>query len=158
MGTDFTTCSLCPQRLPDFWYFQCHTIFPRFRSSCYLIRDNLPRTPSSSTTTRSPCKHLISRLHSADKEFIVIKADLRRKQKDIYDQKIRFLTISHDKLVYIRKEPLSIYQVVPHISLDILMAHIWSQGILTKGPICSFLSTFLLAKHCSTQLTLGKLW
>ena len=37
----------------------------------------------------------------------MIKADLRRKQKDIYDQKARFLNIPVGKVVYICKEPPS---------------------------------------------------
>ena len=49
-------------------------------------------------------KHLISRLQTAHKEFTEIKADLRRRQKDLYDQKARFLSIPD---VYVRKEPPS---------------------------------------------------
>ena len=52
-------------------------------------------------------KHLISRLQTAHKDFIEIKADLRRKQKDLYDQKTRFLSISDGKVVYVHKEPQS---------------------------------------------------
>ena len=37
----------------------------------------------------------------------MIKADLLCKQKDIYDQKARFLNIPDGKVVYIRKEPPS---------------------------------------------------
>ena len=52
-------------------------------------------------------KHLITQLQSAHKDFTAIKADLRRKQKDLYDQKARFLSIPDGKVVYVRKEPPS---------------------------------------------------
>ena len=52
-------------------------------------------------------KHLISRLQTARKEFTEIKVDLRRRQKDLYDQKARFLSIPDGKVVYVRKEPPS---------------------------------------------------
>ena len=52
-------------------------------------------------------KHLIARLQSVHKDFTAIKADLRRKEKDLYDQKARFLSIPDGKVVYVRKEPPS---------------------------------------------------
>ena len=52
-------------------------------------------------------KHLIAQLQSAHKDFTAIKADLRRKQKDLYHRKARFLSIPDGKEVYVRKEPPS---------------------------------------------------
>ena len=52
-------------------------------------------------------KHLIARLQAAHKDFTEIKADLHRKQKDLYDQKARFLSIPDGKVIYVRKEPPS---------------------------------------------------
>ena len=37
--------------------------------------------------------------------FTIIKSDLRRHQKEVYDGKARFMAIPPGKLVYIRKEP-----------------------------------------------------
>ena len=52
-------------------------------------------------------KHLISWLQSAHNDFTAIKADLHRKQKDLYDQKARFFSFPDGKVVYVRKEPPS---------------------------------------------------
>ena len=52
-------------------------------------------------------KHLVARLQTSHKDFTEIKADLHRKQKDLYDQKARFLSIPDGKVVYVRKEPPS---------------------------------------------------
>ena len=52
-------------------------------------------------------KHLISKLQTAHNDFTEIKADLRHKQKDLYDQKAHFLSILDGKVVYVRKEPPS---------------------------------------------------
>ena len=52
-------------------------------------------------------KHLVARLQTAHKDFTEIKADLHHKQKHLYDQKARFLSIPDGKVVYVHKEPLS---------------------------------------------------
>ena len=46
-------------------------------------------------------------LQDSHKDFTEIKADLHRKQKDLYDQKARFLSIPDGKVIYVRKEPPS---------------------------------------------------
>ena len=52
-------------------------------------------------------KHLVAGLQTAHKDFTEIKADLHHKQKDLYDQKARFLSILDGKVVYVGKEPPS---------------------------------------------------
>ena len=50
-------------------------------------------------------KHMLSRMQIAHHRFTIIKSDLRRHQKEVYDPKARFLAIPPGKFVYIRKEP-----------------------------------------------------
>ena len=63
--------------------------------------------PTVSLTRRQEYFVKNNRLQTAHKEFIEIKADLHRRQKDLYDQKARFLSIPDGKVVYVRKEPPS---------------------------------------------------
>ena len=48
---------------------------------------------------------MLSRMQTAHHRFTIIKSDLRRHQKEVYDRKARFLAIPPGKVVYIRKEP-----------------------------------------------------
>ena len=48
---------------------------------------------------------MLFRLQIAYHRFTIIKSDLRRHQKEVFDCKARFLAIPPSKLVYIRKEP-----------------------------------------------------
>ena len=50
-------------------------------------------------------KLMLSRMQIAHQRFTVIKSDIRHHQKEVYDQKARFLVIPPGKVVYIRKEP-----------------------------------------------------
>ena len=50
-------------------------------------------------------KHMLSRMQIAHQRFTVIKSDICRHQKAIYDRKARFLAIPPGKVVYIRKGP-----------------------------------------------------
>ena len=51
-------------------------------------------------------KHMmLSRMQIAHHRFTIIKSDLRRHQKEVYDRKARFLAIPPGKVVYICKEP-----------------------------------------------------
>ena len=58
---------------------------------------------------------------------------------------------------YLSQIKLQLQQPVPYLMMY-FSPQGWSRGILTKGPICSLLGTFLLANCCSIQLTLKKLW
>ena len=71
----------------------------------------------------------------------MIKADLRCKQKDVYDQKARFLTIPDGKVVYIRKEPHS------HLSghATSLISHFDGPYLVTGHPYQR--SDLLTLKH-----------
>ena len=50
-------------------------------------------------------KHMLSRIQVAHQRFPVIKSDICRHQKAVYDRKAHFLAIPPGKVVYIRKEP-----------------------------------------------------
>ena len=50
-------------------------------------------------------KHMLSRMQIVHHRFTIIKSDLRRHQKEVYDRKARFLAIPPGQVVYIRKEP-----------------------------------------------------
>ena len=50
-------------------------------------------------------KHIVSRLTDAHKKFNQVKADLRRRQRDVYDTKARHLAIPDRKVVYMHKIP-----------------------------------------------------
>ena len=47
---------------------------------------------------------MLSHMKLVHTRFSDIKSDLRRRQKDIYDRKARFLSVPNGKVVYIRKE------------------------------------------------------
>ena len=49
-------------------------------------------------------KHIISRMADAHRQFSQIKADLRRQQHDIYNEKARIISIPDGKIVYIRND------------------------------------------------------
>ena len=103
MGTVFTTCSLCPQ----FRVLLTFTIFPCFGSHVTSLETISLQLPVHPLPPDHYARHLISRLQTAHKEFTEIKADLRHRQKDLYDQKARFLSIPGGKVVYVQKEPSS---------------------------------------------------
>ena len=48
-------------------------------------------------------KHMLSRMQIAHHRFTIIKSDLSRHQKEVYDCKARFLAIPPGKVVYIQK-------------------------------------------------------
>ena len=50
-------------------------------------------------------KHMLSCMKLVHTRFSDIKSDLHQHQKDIYDQKARFLFVHNGKVMYIRKEP-----------------------------------------------------
>ena len=79
-------------------------VFGRHATSPETISLQLPVHPLSPDHY---AKHLVARLQTAHKDFTEIKADLHHKQKDLYDQKARFLSIPDGKVVYVRKEPPS---------------------------------------------------
>ena len=90
----------------------------------------------------------IARLQSAHKDFTAIKADLRRKQKDLYDQKARFLSIPDGKVVYVRKEPSS------HLSClaTRFIRHFGGQYLVTGHPYQQ--TDLLTLKHIPSGETL----
>ena len=49
-------------------------------------------------------KHIISHMTDAHKQFSQIKADLRRQQRDIYNEKARIISIPEGKIVYVRND------------------------------------------------------
>ena len=79
-------------------------VFGRYATSPETISLQLPVHPMPSDHY---AKHLVARLQTAHNDFTEIKADLHRKQKDLYDQKARFLSIPDGKVVYVHKEPPS---------------------------------------------------
>ena len=48
---------------------------------------------------------MLFRMKIAHLRFTIIKSDLRRHQKEVYDCEVRFLAIPPSKVVYIRKDP-----------------------------------------------------
>ena len=104
MGTVFITCSLCTQCVPisstsNITPF--FLVFGRHATSPETISLQLPVHP---LPPDHYAQHLITQLQSAHKDFTAIKADLRQKQKDLYDHKAHFLSIPDCKVVYVRKE------------------------------------------------------
>ena len=77
-------------------------VFGRDAPSPKTISLNLPVKP---LPPDHYAKHLLSRMQIAHHRFTIIKSDLRRHQKEVYDRKARFLAIPPGKVVYIRKEP-----------------------------------------------------
>ena len=106
-GNSFYNWQFMPTRSPQFLVLPISHYFPRLWPSCYLPETISLELPVHPLPPNHYAKHLISCLQSAHKEFTVIKADLLCKQKDIYDQKARFLNIPDGKVVYICKEPPS---------------------------------------------------
>ena len=49
-------------------------------------------------------KHIVSHMQDAHKQFLQIKADLRRTQQEIYNSEARILSIPDGKIVYIHND------------------------------------------------------
>ena len=73
-------------------------------------------------------KHIVSRLSDAHKKFNQVKADLRRRQRDVYDTKARHLSIPDGKVVYMHKTPS------------------YNEGLVTCF-ICNFDGPYLVTGH-----------
>ena len=77
-------------------------IFGRDAPSLETISLDLPVKP---LPPDHYAKHMLSRMQIAYQRFTVIKSDIRRHQKAVYDRKAHFLAIPPGKVFYIRKEP-----------------------------------------------------